>query len=54
VRPVQRGQERLKESAKLGFTRAIIPKANKPKQAIPGMEIIAVDRIEDAVAKMRE
>ena len=54
VRPVQRGQERLKEAAKLGFTRAIIPKANKPKQAIAGMEIIAVDRIEDAVAKMRE
>jgi len=54
IRPVQRGQERLKEAAKLGFTRAIIPKANKPKQAIAGMEIIAVDRIEDAVAKMRE
>jgi DNA repair protein RadA/Sms len=54
VRPVQRGQERLKEAAKLGFTRAIIPKANKPKQAITGMEIIAVDRVEDAVAKMRE
>jgi len=54
VRPVQRGQERLKEAAKLGFTRAIIPKANKPKQAIAGMEVIAVDRVEDAVAKMRE
>ena len=54
VRPVQRGQERLKESAKLGFTKAIIAKANKPKQAIPGMEVIAVDRIEDAVARMRE
>jgi DNA repair protein RadA/Sms len=51
---VQRGQERLKEAAKLGFTRAIIPKANKPKQAIAGMEVIAVDRVEDAVAKMRE
>jgi DNA repair protein RadA/Sms len=54
VRPVQRGQERLKEAAKLGFTRAIIPKANKPKQPIAGMEVIAVDRVEDAVAKMRE
>jgi DNA repair protein RadA/Sms len=53
VRPVQRGQERLKEAAKLGFTHAIIPKANAPKQKIEGMEIIAVDRVEDAVAKMR-
>ena len=53
VRPVQRGQERLKEAAKLGFTLAIIPKANKPKQSIPGIEIIAVERLEEAVAKMR-
>jgi DNA repair protein RadA/Sms len=53
IRPVQRGQERLREAAKLGFTVAIIPKANKPKQEIAGMEIIAVERVEDAVAKMR-
>ena len=50
VRPVQRGQERLKEAAKLGFTRAVIPKANKPKQAIPGMDIVSVERLEQAVA----
>jgi len=53
VRPVQRGQERLKEAAKLGFTRAVIPKANKPKQAIIGMEIIAVERLEEAVVNCR-
>jgi DNA repair protein RadA/Sms len=53
VRPVQRGQERLKEAAKLGFTQAIIPKANAPKQKIAGMEIIAVERVEEAVVKMR-
>ena len=53
VRPVQRGQERLKEAAKLGFVRALVPKANMPKQGIQGIEIIAVDRVEDAVAKMR-
>jgi len=53
VRPVQRGQERLKEAAKLGFTQAIIPKLNRPKAAIAGMEVIAVDRIEDAVARFR-
>ena len=53
VRPVQRGQERLKEAAKLGFTHAVIPKANNPKQHIAGMEVVAVDRIEDAVAYCR-
>ncbi len=53
IRPVQRGQERLKEAAKLGFTHAIIPKANAPKHKIEGMEIIAVERVGDAVEKMR-
>lgn len=52
VRPVQRGQERLKEAAKLGFVKAIIPKANQPKQSIPGLEVIAVRRIEEAVAQL--
>ena len=52
IRPVQRGQERLKEAAKLGFKRAIIPIANKPKQPISGMDIIAVKRIAEAVAHM--
>lgn len=49
VRPVSRGQERLKEAAKLGFTRALIPSANKPRQPIEGLQIITVDRLEHAV-----
>ena len=53
VRPVQRGQERLKEAAKLGFTHAIVPKANAPRQKIAGMEVIAVERVEEAVNRMR-
>jgi len=53
VRPVQRGQDRLREAAKLGFTHALIPEANKPKQAIPGLQVIAVRRVADAVAQMR-
>ncbi len=52
IRPVQRGQERLKEAAKLGFKRALIPIANKPKQPIDGIEVIAVKRIAEAVAHM--
>ena len=54
VRPVQRGQERLREAAKLGFTYALIPEANKPRQPIPGLQVIAVRRVADAVARMRD
>jgi len=53
VRPVQRGQERLREAAKLGFTHALIPKANQPRQPVAGMEIMAVDRVADAFARVR-
>jgi DNA repair protein RadA/Sms len=53
IRPVQRGQERLREAAKLGFTRAIIPVGNRPKQAIEGMEIIAIGRIGEALERLR-
>jgi DNA repair protein RadA/Sms len=53
VRPAPRGQERLKEAAKLGFRRAIVPKANTPKQKIDGLEIIPVERVADAIARFR-
>jgi DNA repair protein RadA/Sms len=53
VRPVQRGQERLREAAKLGFKLAIIPKANAPKAAIDGIEVVSVERVEEAVARVR-
>ena len=54
IRPAPRGQERLKEAAKLGFTHALIPKANAPKQPIRGIEVIALERVEQAVEKLRE
>ena len=53
MRPVQRCQQRIKDAAKLGFVKAIIPKANQPKQSIPRLEIIAVQRIEEAVIQLR-
>jgi DNA repair protein RadA/Sms len=52
IRPVQRGQERLREAAKLGFTRALIPAANKPRQAIDGIAIVAVERIDQALQQL--
>ncbi len=53
IRPVQRGQERLREAAKLGFKRAIIPVGNRPKQAIEAMEIVPVGRIGEALERLR-
>jgi len=53
VRPAPRGQERLREAAKLGFSMALIPKANAPKQSIEGLQVIAVDRVEHALERVR-
>jgi DNA repair protein RadA/Sms len=54
VRPVQRGQERLKEAAKLGFTRALVPRANITRQGVDGIQAIPIDRIDKAVDWLRE
>jgi DNA repair protein RadA/Sms len=56
VRPAPRGQERLKEAAKLGFSVAIVPKANAPKKSdksFEGLTIHAVERIEEALDLVR-
>ncbi len=53
IRPAPRGQERLREAAKLGFSLALIPKANAPKQKIEGLEIVAVDRLDAALERIR-
>lgn len=50
IRPVPGGQERLHEAAKHGFKRALVPAANAPRKAIPGLEVIAVGRLEEALA----
>ncbi len=49
IRPVPSGQERLQEAAKHGFKRVILPRANAPKKQVDGVEIIAVDRLSDAL-----
>lgn len=50
VRPVYNGEERLKEAASLGFKRAIIPKANKPRQVIEGMSVNPVSNLAEAIS----
>lgn len=51
VRPVAGGEERLREAAKHGFKRAIIPRANAPKHAIAGLEVAGVGRLEEALGE---
>ena len=53
VRPAPRGQERLKEAAKLGFSVAVVPKANAPRKPIEGMVIHAVERVDEAMEIVR-
>ncbi|HET8708514.1 MAG TPA: DNA repair protein RadA [Pseudomonadales bacterium] len=49
IRPVPNGQERLREAVKHGFRRAIVPRGNAPKTPIEGMEVVAVDRLSEAL-----
>lgn len=49
IRPAQSGQERLKEAVKLGFTRAIVPYGNAPKQLFKGIEVMPVKHIKEAL-----
>ncbi|HBN13969.1 MAG TPA: DNA repair protein RadA, partial [Pseudohongiella sp.] len=52
IRPVPSGQERLQEAAKHGFRRAIVPKANRPKSPIHGMEVVGVTKLSEALAAL--
>lgn len=52
IRPVQSGQERLKEAVKHGFKRAIVPIANAPKQQSTSLIIEPVKYLRDVLEKM--
>ncbi len=54
IRPVQRGQERIREAAKLGFRTVVIPTPNRPKHGVDGVTIVAVDRVDQALAALRD
>ncbi|GHB61957.1 DNA repair protein RadA [Psychrosphaera saromensis] len=49
IRPVPSGQERLREAAKHGFKKAIVPKSNMPKEPIAGMKVIGISRLSEAL-----
>jgi DNA repair protein RadA/Sms len=52
VRPVAFGEERIREAAKLGYRRALVPEANLPRGAVQGIEVRGVARIEDALLRV--
>ena len=49
VRPVAYGEDRLREAHKQGFGRAIVPRENAPRKALPGLEVRAVSRLAEAL-----
>ncbi|WP_086934082.1 DNA repair protein RadA [Agarilytica rhodophyticola] len=49
IRPVPSGQERLREAAKHGFKRAIVPHGNIPRESIAGIEIVGVKKLSEAL-----
>lgn len=49
IRPVPSGQERLREAAKHGFRRAIVPLGNVPKEPLAGMQVIGVSKLAEAL-----
>ena len=54
VRPVANGQDRLREAAKHGFTRAILPRANRPREAIAGTKAFPVASLAEALDAIRD
>ena len=52
IRPVPGGEERLREAAKHGFRRALVPAKNAPRGRVAGlddMEVVGVQRLADAI-----
>ena len=54
VRPVPNGQDRIREAAKHGFTRAIVPRANRPRPPVDGVEVVPVATLKEALDALDE
>lgn len=50
VRPVRFGSERIQEAQKQGFTSAIVPAANVPRNRIGGIEVVGVRTLDEALS----
>jgi DNA repair protein RadA/Sms len=52
IRPVARGQERIKEASKLGFNRIVVPHKNMPNTPIEGVEVVGVEDLREAIKRI--
>lgn len=52
IRPVPNGEDRIIAAAKQGFSKAIVPLANKPRKAVEGMQVITVKRVDEALGHL--
>ena len=51
IRPVHDGEQRLREAAGHGFTRALVPAANAPRKPIPGLQVVPLNHVTEALEK---
>tara|TARA_R100000657_G_C4657980_1_gene101832 strand:- start:159 stop:1199 length:1041 start_codon:yes stop_codon:yes gene_type:complete len=54
IRPVQAGEERIRDAGKHGFKVALVPAANAPRKAIPGLKVIAVHHLQQAIDALKD
>jgi DNA repair protein RadA/Sms len=52
VRPVHDGEQRLREAAGHGYTRALVPAANVPRKSLPGLRVTPLNHIADALEEI--
>lgn len=53
IRPVQAGEERIRDAVKHGFKQAIVPVANAPRKPIKGIKVIAVQHLSEAISALQ-
>ncbi|HVY52896.1 MAG TPA: magnesium chelatase domain-containing protein, partial [Gammaproteobacteria bacterium] len=54
LRPIQGGQERLREAVKHGFKRAIVPFANAPKEKMADIEIYPAKTLNEVLSLLKD
>ena len=54
IRPVQAGEERIRDAGKHGFKVALVPAANAPRKLIPGLKVIAVHHLQQAIDALKD
>ncbi|MCC5797678.1 MAG: DNA repair protein RadA [Methylophaga sp.] len=53
IRPVQGGEERVRDAGKHGFSHAVVAAANAPRKPISGIKVIAVQHLAEAIEALQ-